>query len=64
MATPPCFPLWGPRRAGAVAIRVCGMRPAFQTAAVAGSQCVSCSRMPASEFTPSCMTRRLASAAP
>eukprot|EP00974_Lingulodinium_polyedra_P116456 11159220-Lingulodinium_polyedra.AAC.1 len=44
MATPPCFPPCGPRRAGAAAIRVCGMRPACQTAAVAGSQCVSCRR--------------------
>eukprot|EP00974_Lingulodinium_polyedra_P036058 3459355-Lingulodinium_polyedra.AAC.1 len=38
MATPPCVPPCGPRRAGAAAIRACGIRPACHTAAVVGSQ--------------------------
>eukprot|EP00974_Lingulodinium_polyedra_P078224 7574379-Lingulodinium_polyedra.AAC.1 len=32
MATPPCLPPCGPRRAGAAATLVCGMSPACQTA--------------------------------
>eukprot|EP00974_Lingulodinium_polyedra_P082481 7985943-Lingulodinium_polyedra.AAC.1 len=53
MATPPCLPPCGPRRAGAAATLACGMSPACQTAAVEGSQCVSCSRMTVSALTPS-----------